>query len=128
MRHIPIALILAFCAAPAIAQDSGGDEVDHAAMGHDGMEMSVTADDPVIAAWQKINADMHAGMSIEFTGDPDVDFMRGMIAHHQGAVEMAKVVLEHGSDPEVRALAEAIIAAQVEEIAMMEAWLAARGE
>lgn len=110
------------------AQESGSDEVDHAAMGHDGMEMAVTSDDPVIAAWQKINAEMHTAMSIEFTGDPDVDFMRGMIAHHQGAVEMAEVVLEHGSDPEVRALAEAIIAAQVEEIAMMQAWLAARGE
>ncbi len=51
-----------------------------------------------------------------------------MIAHHQGAVDSAKVVLEHGSDPEVKAFAEQIIAAQEAEIAWMKGWLAAQGQ
>ncbi|GAB2586066.1 hypothetical protein GCM10026986_11780 [Nitrincola alkalisediminis] len=80
-----------------------------------------------VAAYQAINDQMHSAMSIEFTGDADVDFVRGMIPHHEGAVEMAKVVLEHGSDSEIRALAEAVIEAQVEEIEMMRRWLAERG-
>lgn len=64
---------------------------------------------------------MHDGMMIE---DADVAFACGMIAHHQGAIDMAEVLLAHGENPEMRALAEEIIAAQVEEIEQMTTWLA----
>jgi uncharacterized protein (DUF305 family) len=57
------------------------------------------------------------------TGNADIDFAAGMIPHHQAAIDMAKVVLEHGKDPEIRKLAEAIIAAQEGEIAWMRDWL-----
>ena len=64
---------------------------------------------------------MHEGMMNE---DADVAFACGMIAHHQGAIDMAEVLLEHGENPEMRKLAEEIIAAQVGEIEQMTAWLA----
>jgi uncharacterized protein (DUF305 family) len=63
------------------------------------------------------------GMSM--TGDADRDFVAMMIPHHQGAIDMAKVELQYGKDPQLRALAEAIVKAQEEEIAEMKKWQAA---
>ena len=105
-------------AGPALAQQAGGH--DH---GHGQSDAGLAES---TRAFMDVNARMHEAMDIEFTGDADVDFMRGMIPHHVAAVEMAEVVLQYGSDPQVRALAEAIIAAQREEIDFMEAWLEAR--
>ena len=83
---------------------------------------------PATVAFRDANARMHMAMDIDYSGDADVDFLRGMIPHLQGAVEMARIVLEHGKDPEVRKLAEGVIAAQEEEIDWMQDWLAAKGQ
>jgi len=82
---------------------------------------------PSTKAFMAANERMHKGMMIKFSGDADVDFIKGMIPHHQGAIDMAKVVLEHGKDPETRQLAENIIKAQEAEIAMMNKWLEKKG-
>lgn len=69
-----------------------------------------------------VNARMHAAMAVPSTGDVDRDFAAGMIPHHEGAIEMAKLELKHGKDPEMRKLAQSIIDSQISEVATMKIW------
>ena len=125
---VAIAAAIGFAAVQA---QTNGMPMDHGAMPHGGMNAPAghgpdLADNPAVAAFMAANRQMHAAMAIDFTGNADVDFVQGMIPHHQGAIDMAKVELEYGTDPAIRKLAEGIIAAQEAEIAQMQAWLAAQ--
>lgn len=71
---------------------------------------------------------MMDGMMIDPSGKPDLDFARGMIPHHQGAIDMAKVELQFGKDPDIRKMAEGVIAAQTGEIDLMTKWLSSADE
>lgn len=51
-------------------------------------------------------------------------FLEGMTAHHEGAIEMAEAEVSDGENAEAKELAETIIAAQTDEIAVMKEMLA----
>jgi uncharacterized protein (DUF305 family) len=70
----------------------------------------------------EMGMDMNAMMGLENAKSFDRAFIDAMVPHHQGAIRMARVELERGSDPEVHELAEAIIEAQAGEIEMMNGW------
>lgn len=123
MKKIVLALMAAGMLV-AVMLETASAQMDHG--GH-AMGMTAPATDSASAQAYKAAMDkMHQAMSaLEYSGDADVDFARGMIPHHQAAIDMAKVQIEHGKNPEMRKLAEEVVAAQEAEIKQMEAWLAA---
>jgi uncharacterized protein (DUF305 family) len=85
---------------------------------------------PVDSQWGELAGSMdkmHAAMtSIQPSGDTDVDFVRLMLPHHQAAIDMARTELARGTNPQIRRLAEEIVADQQSEMELMQLWLKQR--
>lgn len=130
MRLSLMACVLALAAAPAFAQPAPGaappPPPPPAAMPGMAMPASPPAAEaaPSTRAYQAAMAKMDRGMAIPYTGNADQDFVAGMIPHHQGAIDMARVELRYGHDKALKRLARRIIKAQTREIAFMRRWQA----
>lgn len=125
------ACVLAVLAGPALAQQAPpGRLAPEAAAKAMRQGMSATTPgtspapsvSPATNAFRAADDQMMKAMNRPMSGNPDQDFVSGMLPHHQGAVAMAKVELRYGKDPQMRRLAQGIIAAQEKEIAEMRAW------
>ncbi len=73
------------------------------------------------AGMQAMHNDMMTGIANPI---PDMAFARGMLPHHRGAVDMAMIQLQYGTDKEMRKLAQDIIDAQQPEIIWLQEWIA----
>lgn len=58
----------------------------------------------------------------------DVQFMSGMIGHHQQAIEMVALIADRTSVPGMKLLGQRIQVSQEDEIKMMQEWLQKRGQ
>jgi uncharacterized protein (DUF305 family) len=103
----------------------------HGMMGQGGMgqgrmgaQPQQAATSPATKAYLESAEKMHGPMMEGLkASDPDVAFVRGMIAHHQGAIDMAKVRLQYGKDEQTRKWSEDVLREQQREITEMEEWL-----
>ena len=118
VHHLVLAAaLIAGVSGAALAQSPAPSKAPHT--GH----QAKAGDAASTKDFKDVHKKMMHEMEITYTGNTDVDFVRGMIPHHQGAIDMAKVQLAHGKHAETRALAQKIIADQEKEIAQMQDWL-----
>lgn len=98
---------------------------------HDGMSMGCGISDSFSTTnfiIENVAMSMYDGMAIEYTCDHEVDFVRGMIAHHDGAVKMCEVVgMTLDLDPFIQTLCLDITKNQTDEVIQMTAWLQEKG-
>jgi uncharacterized protein (DUF305 family) len=128
MKLATLAMTIALTAAPLTAIAADMDNM-HDMSGMKGMhDMMGGSQSESSKAFNDAMTKMHEKMGMQMTGDSDVDFVKGMIPHHEGAVDMAKIELQYGKDPELHKLAEGIVKAQESEIAFMKSWLEKHGK
>ena len=86
-----------------------------------------TVRDPAVAAFAAENdaamVSMMKGMHVRTSGNVDRDFAVMMMAHHQGAIDMALAQLRHGKNERLKRLANEIVVEQRQEITVMQAVL-----
>lgn len=90
------------------------------AAGHAGHDMGGST--PGDKAFAASEAEMHRKMAAASGQTIDQVYVAKMIAHHEGAVAMAKVALRDSRDPEIRRMAQSVVDTQTREIAEMKAW------
>lgn len=120
MTSVAVSLL---SATASLAQNPHAGHGAHGAGAGQQTPQTQAATSPSTRAFEEANAKMHRDMAIAFSGNADVDFVRGMIPHHQGAIDMARVVLQFGTNEQTKKWANEIIAAQEREIAEMREWL-----
>src|SRR3954453_23864867 len=90
---------IALASVPALASAQAMHQGGHS--GH-AMPHAPTNESAAAKGYREANAQMHKAMDIPLTNDADADFVRSMIPHHQGAIDMAKVALQYAKDEQVR--------------------------
>jgi uncharacterized protein (DUF305 family) len=84
-------------------------------------------DTDLAAVFRSASDRIHDAIVRDFTGDADVDFVMAMIPHYEGSIDMARIALEYGKDPQIRQLAEHIVNDHRAEREAMLEWIESDG-
>jgi len=118
--HIAIYGVEGYKGVPAGERLTHTPNVEHPHGMHGVAATSATAEAAYRNAMNRMHGPMTQGIA---NADPDTAFVLGMIPHHQGAIDMAEIVLKFGKDPRNQHLAREVIATQRREIGEMREWL-----
>jgi uncharacterized protein (DUF305 family) len=118
MKTTMLSVLFCAAAATAFAQDSpmnmgGADAKNMPSFAQENMQAMDRMHGPMMDAMKASNA--------------DEAFVKGMIPHHQGAIDMANVALKYGKDPQVRKWAQKVIRNQGKEKVEFQAWIKKHG-
>jgi uncharacterized protein (DUF305 family) len=124
-RAAILSLIAGFAATTAVGQTSGppsnqGAAMTNAQQGDGGTKERAPA--ASTTEFKDAAVQLQVDMAVRYTGKTDHDFGSLLSAYHKGAIAAANIELKHGTDPEMRRLAEKIISANEKEIAQIQAW------
>jgi len=89
-----------------------------------GMEMQATPANP----YGPSEMEMHRKMMAAVGPNATETWVRKMIEHHRGGIEMSRIVLRETRDARVKQMATKTIADQTREVGQLNAWLRARGK
>jgi hypothetical protein len=118
--HIAIYGLEGNVGAPSSERLTHTPNAEHPHRMHGAAATAATAESAYRAAMDQMHGPMMRGIA---NADPDAAFVLGMIPHHQGAIDMAEIVLKFGKDTRNQHLAREIIGTQRREIGEMRAWL-----
>jgi len=123
---IRFSLAAALAASPALAQAPAPAMPSMQAMPgmKPGMPQSMPMSPNHMEMMRQMESMNKAMTDAPMTGNPDQEFVGMMTPHHQGAIDMARIYLRDGKDPEIRRMAQTIIADQQREIREFQAWQA----
>lgn len=116
---VPLVTAILLAAGPSLGQKSQG-MMDHSQGGMQHEMPKTPASEAYMKTMDKMNQSI---MAQPMTGDADHDFASMMRAHHQAAVDMAKVQIQYGKDAEMTKLAKKVVEDQAKEIRQLDKWL-----
>jgi uncharacterized protein (DUF305 family) len=123
-RAVILFLSVGFAATAAVGQTTAppgkqGAAMTNAQQGGGAKESAPAASSD---AFEDASVQMQRDLQVRYTDDADHDFASVMAAYHKGAIAAANIELKYGTDPQMRHLAETIIAANEKQIAQAQAW------